>query len=374
MARAVLLTALVIVSVWLALVYLYLSPTSETLASPSLPNVAALKPLANGALVDIRGLAAGSRVADSERRALEASQRGQWRAIVTLVTQREYLVGAYGLGASLRAVGTTYATVACLPGDLATYDAVLRNLSIAGFDYVRVVERLGNPAKQIGRLHQAHKVDVFTKLRVFQLTEFARVLYLDADTVAKRNVDALLALPHEFAVAPEVTPMWRCIDEKHFIFRDELQGEDWCHGHTRELYHGRMIKLSNTGVMLLTPSSQTFDELWALTLDELTHNDTCIGMAGCNDQRVINVYYDQRPYRQLSVLYNVFCDQFSQGNFSVFRHHKPFVFHYRGQASFKPWILRPGSPRESWNDECGAFVNAYDQFLKLHKAASAAHR
>jgi hypothetical protein len=290
---------------------------------------------------------------------LVVDQRSQWRAIVTLVTQREYLIGAFGLGASLRAVRTTFPLVACLPADLASFHSVRRNLTIAGFDYVRVIARLGNPARDIGRLHQAHKVDVFTKLRMFQMLEFARIVYLDADTVVRRNVDSLLDLPYLFAVAPEVTPMWRCIGQPYFIFHDEEQNEDWCHGHTRELYHGRVIKLSNTGVMLLTPSNETFDALWSLTLDELTHNDTCIGMAGCNDQRVINVFYDEHPYKQLSVLYNVFCDQYIQGNFSVFRHHKPYVFHYRGQASFKPWILRPGSPRESWNDQCGEFVKAY---------------
>lgn len=350
-----------IVLAWLLLLCYYVSrrdpaPFGAAAPSPELPD---------GALIDVRALSGRD-----NGTALSSSERGRWRAIVTLVTQREYLIGAYGLGASLRNVGTRYAVVACLPSDLAAFHSVQRNLSIAGFDYVRVITRLGNPARDIGRLHQAHKVDVFTKLRMFQLGEFERVLYLDADTVVKRNVDALLALSDEFAVAPEVTPMWRCIDQHHFIFRDELQNEDWCHGHTRELYHGRMIKLSNTGVMLLTPSQRTFDELWALTLDELTHNDTCIGMAGCNDQRVLNVYYDQRPYKQLSVLYNVFCDQFMQGNFSVFRHHRPFVFHYRGQASFKPWILRPGSPRDSWNDQCGEFVKAYDLYLKAFAAAS----
>ena len=122
--------------------------------------------------------------------------------------------------------------------------------------------------------------------------------------------------------------------------------------------------------MVLRPSNETFDALWQLTMDELSHNDTCIGLAGCNDQRVINLHYEMAPYKQLSVLYNVFCDQYMQGNFSVFRHHVPFVFHYRGQANFKPWILRPGSPRSSWNDVCGAFVTAYDLFESMYIKAT----
>lgn len=60
-----------------------------------------------------------------------------------------------------------------------------------------------------------------------------------------------------------------------------------------------------------------------------------------------------------------------QGNFTVFRHHKPFVFHYRGEGAFKPWILRPSMPQSEWDDPCSAFVDAFAQFEKDYRLATA---
>ena len=60
------------------------------------------------------------------------------------------------------------------------------------------------------------------------------------------------------------------------------------------------------------------------------------------------------------------------GNATVFRHHTPFVFHYRGEGNFKPWILRPSSSRADWTDPCGAFLDAFDAFERQYAAAVAA--
>lgn len=46
-----------------------------------------------------------------------------------------------------------------------------------------------------------------------------------------------------FGFAPEVTPMWRCIDQQEYVFKDHIQNEMWCHGHTTQPYHG--IQLFN---------------------------------------------------------------------------------------------------------------------------------
>jgi len=59
-----------------------------------------------------------------------------------------------------------------------------------------------------------------------------------------------------------------------------------------------------------------------------------LGSAGCNDQRIINlaIVYGL-PVKQLSVLYNVFCDQYMQHSSDYTFAWQPYVFHYRGQVS-----------------------------------------
>jgi hypothetical protein len=96
------------------------------------------------------------------------------------------------------------------------------------------------------------------------------------------------------------------------------------------------LKHHNTGAMLLKPSLAVFDELVRLMHAELTHADTCIGQAGCNDQRVINVYYHARPHATLELTYNIFCDQLLGLGWTMERF-DPAVVHYRGGS--KPWVL-----------------------------------
>jgi glycogenin glucosyltransferase len=71
---------------------------------------------------------------------------------------------------------------------------------------------------------------VLTKLHVFRLIEYAKVLFLDADVLPLRPLSHLLALPFDFCAVPDV---------------------GW-------------PDIFNSGVMALTPSDGAFEELRAL--------------------------------------------------------------------------------------------------------------
>ena len=74
-----------------------------------------------------------------------------------------------------------------------------------------------------------------------------------------------------------------------------------------------MMRLSNTGVFVSEPSTATYANLLRLLSEEVQYNDTCIGKGGfCQDQRLINIHYATRPYRRLSLKYNVFCQKYLQ--------------------------------------------------------------
>ena len=81
-----------------------------------------------------------------------------------------------------------------------------------------------------------HKTGIFTKLRVFELTEFTQIVYLDGDTIVNRNIDSLLELPDAFAVAPEIMGIKNCQHDgfERFIFEED--GREYCRSHSKVEY------------------------------------------------------------------------------------------------------------------------------------------
>ena len=116
------------------------------------------------------------------------------------------------------------------------------------FDVTEICGKSTSNLQIIGRpdLHAT-----LTKLHLWNLTEFERVLYLDADTLVLSNLDHLFSLPDsiDFAASPEL-------------------GFPDCF---------------NSGVMLLKPSSTTFAELQKLA-GEIESFDG-------GDQGLLNVYF-----------------------------------------------------------------------------------
>ncbi len=138
-------------------------------------------------------------------------------AYVTLVTNADYATGARALLRSLALSGTqadrvVLHTAAVLPEALAP-------LAGQGARLVRVellpTTDAFNEAHAKARLHGAAPftrgekppfhtpLDNFAKLRLWQLEEYRRVVFVDADALVLRNVDRLFGYP-EFSAAPNV--------------------------------------------------------------------------------------------------------------------------------------------------------------------------
>jgi alpha-N-acetylglucosamine transferase len=137
------------------------------------------------------------------------------RAYVTLVTNEDYGLGALALARSLKRAGSSFPLVV-----LATVGAGrLDELEAEG---CRIVEAAPLPLSTAFRerharaaLHGAapfakgekpafhDPLDNFAKLRLWELAEYERVVFLDADTIVVRNIDRLLDYP-EFCAAPNL--------------------------------------------------------------------------------------------------------------------------------------------------------------------------
>lgn len=139
------------------------------------------------------------------------------RAFVTLVTNDDYALGATALLRSLRRTGTSADLVVLRTGGAS--EPALAPLAALGARLVPVELLPTSPAfnlrHQRARLHAEAPftkgdkpafhtpLDNFAKLRLWQLTEYERCVFLDADTLVLRPVDRLFDYP-EFSAAPNV--------------------------------------------------------------------------------------------------------------------------------------------------------------------------
>ena len=171
---------------------------------------------------------------------------GAPHAYVTLVTNADYATGAAALIRSIRATGTTADIVVLHTGgvgaaDVARLAALGARMVATGllptsadFNLAHARDRLHGAAPFTkGAKPPFHTpLDNFAKLRLWQLTEYERVVFLDADTLMLRNCDKLFGYP-EFCAAPNV---YESLADFH-----------------------RM----NAGVFVARPSQETFAEILA---------------------------------------------------------------------------------------------------------------
>ena len=163
-------------------------------------------------------------------------------AYVTLVTNADYALGALALARSLARTSTQHDLVV-----LATKGA--ENLEPLEREGCRIlcIEQL--PLSEDFRTRHSRKaqhsaapfdkggkpifhdpLDNFCKLRLWELEEYERVVFLDADTVVVRNIDKLFGYP-EFSAAPN---LYESLMDMHRL---------------------------NSGVFVAQPSKASFDDM-----------------------------------------------------------------------------------------------------------------
>lgn len=136
-------------------------------------------------------------------------------AYVTLVTNPDYGMGALALARSLRRTGTEAPLVVMATGGAGGLEA----LEAEGCPVIEVgpltfsagfCERHAKPALhgaapftkgEKPRFHDP--LDNFQKLRLWELTAYERVVFLDADAIVVRNIDRLFGYP-AFSAAPNL--------------------------------------------------------------------------------------------------------------------------------------------------------------------------
>ncbi|KAI0962044.1 hypothetical protein AcV7_000973 [Taiwanofungus camphoratus] len=132
-------------------------------------------------------------------------------AFVTLVTSDYYLPGALAVAAALKDLHPNlpqppeveFQTVCLVTPesvDVSSIKLLRRAFNIViGVELIEQEDEKG--LQLLGRPDLSH---VLTKLHIFRLTQFAKLIFLDADVLPIRPLSHLFTLPHEFAAVPDV--------------------------------------------------------------------------------------------------------------------------------------------------------------------------
>ncbi|KAJ2895207.1 Glycogenin-1 [Zalerion maritima] len=194
----------------------------------------------------------------------------------------------------------------------------------AVFDYGIPVDRIRNaqPANLV-LLDRPDLHSAFTKINLWKLTQFRKIVYLDADVLALRAPDELFDLPHAFSAAPDI---------------------GW-------------PDLFNTGVMALTPNMGDYYALLAMA-------DRGISFDGA-DQGLFNMYF-KNDFHRLSFTYNVTPSVHYQ-YLPAYRHFQSSInmVHFIGKK--KPWSLARDADKgdSPHSDMVGRWWAVYDKHYRV---------
>ena len=231
---------------------------------------------------------------------------------VTLLTNNSYIPGVVLLKESLRRVRSKYPLLCLITEDVDQKGKeLLTNLKInfRKIDKIKTPDNIMQHNLKVSKERALHWKDVLTKFNIFNLIEFDKIIFLDADLLIWKNVDHCFDMPHMTAALDgEYSNLWPLFP--HF----------------------------NAGFIVIEPNVDLFKDicLFANNLD----TDKVKNFAGKDyviaDQEILNLYYkdwkDEKE-KHLDKYYNVFpphcprdCEQDLLDN--------GYFFHFVGM---KPW-------------------------------------
>lgn len=176
-------------------------------------------------------------------------EKSESEAYVTLLYGDEFLLGVRVLGKSIRDTGSKREMVVLVSDGVSDYAKIL--LLAEGWK-VELISLLANP----NQVRPKRFWGVYTKLKIFNMTKYKKVVYLDADTIVTKNID------------------------------DLFQCSKFC----ATLKHSERL---NSGVMVVEPSATLFEDM----ISKVNLLPSYTG----GDQGFLNSYYADFPNAHLFV-------------------------------------------------------------------------
>ncbi|KAG9142250.1 hypothetical protein Leryth_007695 [Lithospermum erythrorhizon] len=231
-----------------------------------------------------------------------------------------YVCGAIVAAQSIRMAGSTRDLVILVDESISEYHR--SGLEAAGWK-IRTIQRIRNPKAE----KDAYNEWNYSKFRLWQLTDYDRIIFIDADLLILRNIDFLFRMPEISATGNNGT-------------------------------------LFNSGVMVIEPSNCTFQ----LLMDNINGIESYNG----GDQGYLNEIFTwwHRIPKHMNFLKNFWIgddEAVKQKKISLFGAEPPvlYVLHYLG---YKPWLCFRDYDC-NWNmDILQEFASdvAHDRWWRVH--------
>ena len=212
------------------------------------------------------------------------------KAWVTLLTKPSYVVGVRALRASLEKSDTAYPLVVMVTDGVDDHSR--RLLTEDGCRLIDV-EPLRPSSSTEDRYANARFAEVWTKLQAWRLTEFERVVFLDADMLVRQNIDELFSLDLA-AGTIAATHACRC-NPNQIASYPASWTPDNC-GYTAST--SQRENYLNGGLLVLTPDEAVFGDFleWLAAVEDLSRYPFA-------EQDFLNEYYRGR-WQPLPYVYN----------------------------------------------------------------------
>ena len=261
-------------------------------------------------------------------------------AYVTLATNDSYGLGAQVLGYSLRETGTLHPLICLITNHVSSS---LKERLDRVFNRVICVEELNSlDQTRLSLLGRKDLGVTFTKLHVWSLIDYERVIFLDADCLVLKPIDELFEFVND-------------LDDTWIAASPDIGWPD----------------CFNSGMFVCRPSTAIFQKLLVQSLSE--------GSFDGGDQGLLNVAFEDR-WKRVPFIYNT-CPGTAYSYAPAYRHYESRIkmIHFLGNAENKPWnwtrtsegtfIREPRVPKE-YRDIVYKWWHVYDRHTTSRKTDS----
>jgi len=220
------------------------------------------------------------------------------KAWATLLTQPDYLIGVETLHKSLKKARSTYPLMVMVTENITA--ASRQALESAGC-LLREVQPI-HPDNQLqANYANARFSEVWTKLAIWGLSEFDRIVFLDADMLVLQNMDELFTLPLATGTIAACHAC-RCNPNKIASYPKSWTPENCFYSYSQGVDHmehqDEVDNYLNGGLLVLEPDAAVFEDMrhQLATLDGLSRYLFA-------EQDFLNDYFNQR-WQPLPYIYN----------------------------------------------------------------------
>ena len=243
------------------------------------------------------------------------------RSYITLLTNDDYLYGIMLLSETLKQVKSKYPLTVLITKDVSLpCREILNQLQIPYqlIDIISMPDALYEENVKIHKKFTNNWKNCFTKYKLFDLTEYDKIVFLDADIMVLKNLDDLFDKPN----------MTACVDGEYFnIWPNYLH--------------------FNAGCLVIEPSHGTYldllKELENINHEKYQRNEVIA------DQEVLNFYFHDWPQcreLRLNKYYNIFAPYIQENQIEDIEKNAYFI-HFIGR---KPWRFFIKGAQETYTE------------------------